>query len=96
VDIRHVLKSGKRASSKFATIHYLMADKPSFAIVTSRSVGNAVVRNQLRRRTKAILHNQLDSMIPITAVIRYRAGASKMTFDQLSESISELMKRVGN
>ena len=91
-DIRHVIRSGKRSSNKFTTIHYLLADTPSFAIVTSRAVGNAVVRNQLRRRTKALLRNRLDLLTPVTAVIRYRAGAGDLSFDQLSETLDELMK----
>ncbi|HBB39591.1 MAG TPA: ribonuclease P protein component, partial [Candidatus Aquiluna sp.] len=40
-DIRTVIRSGKRSSNKFVTLHYLPADTHQFAIVTSRAVGNA-------------------------------------------------------
>ncbi|MDG2497823.1 MAG: ribonuclease P protein component [Aquiluna sp.] len=94
VDIRQVIKSGRRSSNKIATIHFLPASIAAFAIVTSRAVGNAVVRNRLRRRTKAIISTHLDSLQPVRAVIRYRAGASELAFDELTEKISELLKRV--
>ncbi len=93
-EIRHVIKLGKRVSNNLATVHFLPSDVSAFAIVTSRAVGNAVVRNRLRRRTKAVLVTHLESTQPIQAVIRFRSGANELGFDELSENISELLKRI--
>jgi len=92
-DIRTVIRSGKRSSNKFVTLHYLPAETHQFAIVTSRAVGNAVVRNKLRRRTKAILRTLIETTPQVKGVFRYRPEANHLTFDELTASVTELLQR---
>jgi ribonuclease P protein component len=91
--IRQVIRLGKRSSNEFATIHFLPAETSRFAIVTSRAVGNAVVRNKIRRRTKAVLSELIAEKTQIHGVVRFRAGATNLSFDELKASILKLMER---
>jgi ribonuclease P protein component len=91
--IRQVIRLGKRSSNEFATIHFLPAETSRFAIVTSRAVGNAVVRNKIRRRTKAVLCELIAEKTQIHGVVRYRPGATNLSFDELKASILKLMER---
>ena len=75
------------------TLHYLPAETHQFAIVTSRAVGNAVVRNKLRRRTKAILRTLTETTPQVKGVFRYRPEANRLTFDELTASVTELLQR---
>ena len=75
------------------TLHYLPAETHQFAIVTSRAVGNAVVRNKLRRRTKAILRTLIETTPQVKGVVRYRPEANHLTFDELTASVTELLQR---
>ena len=92
-EIRQVIRSGKRSSNKFATIHFVPAVTSQFAVVTSRAVGNAVARNLLRRRTKGYLFELLTKNPPVKAVIRYRAGAAELSYQELTRGLSELLSR---
>jgi ribonuclease P protein component len=92
-EIRQVIRLGRRSSNEFATIHFLPAETSRFAIVTSRAVGNAVVRNKIRRRTKAVLSELIEERPQIHGVVRYRAGATNLSFDDLRASILNLMER---
>ena len=92
-EIRQVIRLGKRSSNEFATIHFLQAETSRFAIVTPRAVGNAVVRNKIRRRTKAVLSEQIVGKPQIHGVVRYRPGATNLSFDDLKASILKLMER---
>jgi len=88
-----VIRLGKRSSNDIATIHFLPAETTRFAIVTSRAVGNAVVRNKIRRRTKAVLSELIEGKPQVHGVVRYRAGATKLNFGELRAAILKLMER---
>jgi len=91
--IRQVIRVGKRSSNDIATIHFLPAETSRFAIVTSRAVGNAVVRNKIRRRTKAVLSELIEGKPQVHGVIRYRAGATMLSFVELRSALLKLMER---
>jgi len=91
--IRQVIRLGKRSSNDIATIHFLPSETSRFAIVTSRAVGNSVVRNKIRRRTKAVLSELIEGQPQVHGVVRYRAGATSLNFDELKATLLKLMER---
>lgn len=93
-EIREVVKSGKRVSNSFATLHFLPSENSQFAVVTSKAVGNAVMRNLVRRRTKAALFALLSEAPKVKGVLRIRAGAASLDFLRISDSVAELLGRV--
>ena len=92
-EIREAIRLGKRSSNDVATIHFLPAETSRFAIVTSRAVGNAVVRNKIRRRTKAVLSELIYGKPQIHGVVRFRPSATKLSFEELKAVITKLMER---
>lgn len=93
-DIREVVKLGKRVSNGFATIHFIHSDSNQFAVVTSKAIGNAVTRNRVRRRTKAVLFNFQNLDPAIKAVVRLRPEAALSSWEKLSQGITELMGKI--
>ena len=93
-DIREVVKSGKRISNSVATIHFLTSETTQFAVVTSKALGNAVIRNRARRRAKAALVGFTNQDLKIRAVVRLRSEAGAMSWQQISSGISELIGRI--
>ena len=93
-EIREVIKTGKRCSNSFATLHYLESSTPKFAVVTSKALGNAVKRNLIRRRTKAVLAENLNLAPQIAGVFRIKPAAQGMSFQEISRLTLELFGRV--
>ena len=93
-EIRDVVKLGKRTSNQFATIHYLPSESVQFAVVTSKAIGNAVVRNKVRRRTKAILFDFQNMTPGAKAVVRLRPEAATSSWEVLSKGLKELLGRM--
>jgi ribonuclease P protein component len=93
-EIREVVSKGKRHSSKVATLHYLPSESNKYAIVVSKAVGGAVIRNQVKRRIRAALALHLDQKPSISGVFRARPGADAMAFEQIQGEIRELLGRI--
>jgi ribonuclease P protein component len=63
-------------------------------IATSRKVGNAVVRNRIRRRLKSIAREIAPQVRPGTEIlIGVRAGASSATSAELRAALTECLRR---
>ena len=93
-EIREVVKSGKRVSNQVATIHFLPSSSNQFSVVASKAVGNAVIRNLARRRTKAVLFDFQDKTPAIRAVVRLKPEAASVGWEKLSESLRELLGKI--
>ncbi len=65
-----------------------------FGIVAGKQVGNAVIRNRVKRRLRAILrerHARIASGFDI--VITARSGADQLAFDRLAHDTEQVLRR---
>jgi len=68
------------------------AEMPFVAFAINRSVGNAVIRNRLRRRMRAVL-DELD--LPAGwFLIGCRPAAGELTFDEIRDTLGKLPQRL--
>jgi ribonuclease P protein component len=76
----------------------IAGDQPvRIAYSISRKVGNAVVRNRLRRRLKAVFSEVFASSAPppvTSALVIVLPGAARSDFADLHGQVMELMKKV--
>ena len=63
------------------------------AYAINRRVGNAVVRNRLRRRMRAIMAEQASSLPVGAYVVSTGPGGPKMGFDELKVAMSQALER---
>ena len=86
-------------------LHLAGADDPSsgptlpqVGFVVSRAVGNAVVRNRVRRRLRHLVRDRLPELSVLTpgAVIVVRAlpSAAGATYDELRGDLARCLERV--
>jgi ribonuclease P protein component len=72
------------------------SENSHIGIITSKSVGNAVVRNKARRRIRSIFSGQLINFIhPYDIVIIARSAIATATHQQIEFAIAELLVKAG-
>lgn len=54
-----IIEKGKKVSNKYFTIFFLAKKevKPLFGVTAPKRAGNAVIRNKLKRQTRALIQN---------------------------------------
>ena len=90
---------GARSGGAFLVIHAAMTDSerhraPRVGFVVSKAVGNAVVRNRVTRRLRAIAGSQLGG-IPagVDVVVRALPAAAGASFAELDAEAERLLAR---
>ena len=89
------LLSGKKVSNKYSTIFFKkLSDKDTkklnLSIVTKKKIGNAVIRNKIKRRLRNIV-NEATKKIKINFDYSYLILAKKAVLD---ENYNEIKSRL--
>ena len=89
---------GKQVRSRDFRVRFLADDRtpPRVAYAISRKVGNAVVRNKLRRRLRAAVGDHVDRSGALfsDAVIVAFPSARDLTYAQVQDQVTEIMKKI--
>lgn len=96
-DIRTVVRRGRKLSSS-CTVTYRIAgraDGPArFAVIVSKQVGGAVVRNRVRRRIQAACALAVNDVPPgDLIVVRALPASSEASWDTLRSEIGNGVRR---
>ncbi|GGE96580.1 ribonuclease P protein component [Mycetocola zhadangensis] len=90
-DYKRVVRRGRRAAGASCVTYQLMnpnGGTPRFGFIVAKTVGNAVVRNRVRRRLKAISHD-LAPELPAGVEFVFRAlpPAASTPFSELKAEL---------
>jgi ribonuclease P protein component len=99
---RQTVRVGRRAGSRTVVVH--LADEvdpsgrvssPRVGFVVSKAVGNAVVRNRVKRRLRHLAREHVPSL-PGSAVLVVRAlpAAGSASYSELSADLARCLARV--
>ena len=97
-DFRQIMRRGRRSGGSLLVTHALRGEggPVRFGFVVGRSVGNAVVRNRVKRRLRAIASGLLPSVAMGTAVVvRALPPAADGTSVQLHAEVHGALSRSG-
>ena len=95
-DFRRIVRSGRRAGCQVAVVHRAKPEAAvsRFGFIVSKQVGNAVVRNRVKRRLSEIVRAELDAIETADIVIRALPAAGQADFATLKAGISaQLVQR---
>lgn len=91
------MRRGRRIASAHALVYWRANDEHStvrFGFVITKSVGNAVRRNLVRRRLKSIAVSLLTSIPPGTdVVVRALPVSAQASWDTLSTELRKVVSK---
>jgi ribonuclease P protein component len=94
-DFQRVVRRGRRSSSSTVVLHGCPAAAPSdptqVGFVVSKAVGNAVVRNRVKRRLRDILAGRIASMPGHLVVVRALPAAAGADYAQLRTDVDRCL-----
>jgi len=93
-----VFRAGKKKVGQFMVVYAVRngLEQNRYGIVTSKKVGNAVRRNQARRRLREFIRKTDRGLkIGYDVVIIARTGIDSASFKMLEEEGQQLLKRLG-
>jgi ribonuclease P protein component len=96
-DFRRAVRSGERASASTLVVHAVALPGPGSALVgfvVSKSVGDAVARNLVKRRLRHAVRPLLSTLGPCLLVIRAKPAAATADFHRLARDLDRSMSRV--
>ncbi|MFW6068633.1 MAG: ribonuclease P protein component [Chloroflexota bacterium] len=97
-DIRRARRKGQRWSHPLLLLFAIEnnGDSTRFAISASSRIGNAVVRNRVRRRIREAIRKELPGIEPgWDCLLVVKEGAPSAPFAALEQAIIELLARSG-
>lgn len=96
-EFQHILKYGKSFANRELVIYY--KEKPlqkhfRIGISVGKKLGNAVVRNKLKRYIREVFNQIEDAVIPeVDIIIIVRKPSIHLPFSQMKKSVLHLLRR---
>ena len=96
-DFRRVVRRGQKAGCATLVVHLGDSDSGSTlaGFVVSKAVGNAVIRNRVKRQLRHLTREQL-SVLPrsVMLVVRARPAAADASYAELRADLVRCLERV--
>lgn len=96
-DYRSTVRRGRKSGTAHSVVYVRRRDDDQvrFGFIVAKTVGNAVVRNTVRRRLKHVCHEMLATVPPGTdVVIRALPGSPDVPWSTLLTDISGVVDKV--
>ena len=87
-------RDGSSAANRYLVIRFLPngLDRSRFGFITSKRIGNAVVRNKVKRRLREAVR-QTRVRVGWDAVFIARTGVEKAGYQELKQAADNLLRR---
>ncbi|WP_336660102.1 ribonuclease P protein component [Leucobacter sp. USHLN153] len=97
-DYRQIVRAGRRVGGALCITHAVLrspGEPARFGFIISKAVGNAVTRNRVRRRMKAVIESRLHSGVSsVDIVFRALPAVAEATFGELRREMERALDRV--
>ncbi|WP_297574086.1 ribonuclease P protein component [uncultured Campylobacter sp.] len=94
-EFKFIYQNGTKWHSRVAVVYFLADTKSRFAVVASKKVGKAVIRNRVKRRLK-VAFTQIQNELKIgNYIVVARNEAANVEFSQIVGNLRWSFKRLG-
>lgn len=93
----NIIKNGHYRKNKLFVVYEINNEdeKIKFGIAISKKVGKAVIRNKLKRQTRAIIDNNRNLFKNVNNyIIMIRRSCNESNFFEMNEALQSLMKEI--
>ena len=90
---QYVYRKGKSLPAREIVLLYVKASRLQVGFSVSKKVGNAVVRNKVKRRLRACFRNQLPRLKKGFYIVAARTSAADATYASLDRSLKYLLNK---
>ncbi|WP_018131404.1 ribonuclease P protein component [Effusibacillus pohliae] len=97
-DFQRVFQRGKSFANRYLVLYHAPNQEGHYRVglSVSKKVGNAVVRNRVKRYLReAVRAQQLDPALPVDFVIIARPSAADLDFDGFRKNLVHLLLKTG-
>lgn len=91
---RYVYRKGKGAGAQLMGLTYLRSSRTQVGFSVSKKVGNAVVRNRVKRRMREHFRIRMQNLKTGLYVFTARPAAARADYQALSREMESLFKRM--
>ncbi len=92
----YLYAKGNRVPAKYVKLNYVRSRtgvKIGFSV--SNKIGDAVTRNKVKRRMRAIAYEVIRDLMPCQAVFVTGVGVDKLSYDELKSTMMKLIRGSG-
>lgn len=98
-DFGRIYRNGKSFANGQFVVYWSKqrnADPFRLGVSASKKIGNAVMRNRMRRMVKEIVRHLEDRILPNTDfILIVRKPATTMTLKEMEKSVNHVLKKAG-
>ena len=93
-DFRRILRSGVKFRSALGTVALAPTSGPfRVGVIVSKAVGNAVLRNRVKRMVRAAARERADALAGWEMVVRCSESAKDLIFSEILSFIDEALTK---
>ncbi len=90
---QYVYRKGKSTTAREIVLLYIRAAKLQVGFSVSKKVGNAVIRNRVKRRLREAFRGYIPDLKPGFYIVAARTSAAQADFKTLNRSLRYLLNK---